>query len=167
VKDPRTRITEVVGGRGTLATRLETVNAALAQIAENPIVGSGFDRESTDVFAGRQVHSMPILAWQGGGLLVLVGLFGVIWLSLRVVRPGKRPFSRRIRAIRAALLGATCAMVINGLAQPFLYKRFGWIPVALIFSRPILARAPRRATARHLEAHEPSTDPIPMAGAHP
>ncbi|MEX2551629.1 MAG: hypothetical protein WD627_01310 [Actinomycetota bacterium] len=141
IKDPRTRLSEVVGGRGTLSTRFRTIKSALEDIAENPLVGRGFDRESTDVFRGRQVHSMPILAWHAGGLLVLTGLFGVIFLSLRIVRPGRAgTTSWRLKVIRAGLLGSTCAMIVNGLAQPFLYKRFGWIPVALIFSRPILQR---------------------------
>ena len=145
IKDPGTRLSEVVGGQGTLSTRLETIRVALEDIAENPIVGRGFDHESTDVFEGGQVHSMPILAWQAGGLLVLVGLSGVIWLSLRIVWRRGDPTSARLGAIRAGLFGATCAMIVNGLAQPFLYKRFGWIPVALIFSQPVLVRATRAA----------------------
>jgi hypothetical protein len=161
-KDPRIRLTEVVGGQGTLSTRLRTIKSALEDIAENPLVGRGFDHESTDVFQGGQVHSMPILAWQAGGLLVLLGLSGVIWLSLRIVRRGKVVMSWRLRAIRAGLLGSTCAMIVNGFAQPFLYKRFGWIPVALIFSRPMLQRATRTAGS-NLTPYKPGAEQAPAA----
>jgi hypothetical protein len=103
---------------------------------------------------------MPILAWHAGGLLVLTGLFGVIFLTLRIVRPGKAAASWKLRVIRAGLLGSTCAMIVNGLAQPFLYKRFGWIPVALIFSRPILQRATASAM---LKPPGPPGDAAPAA----
>jgi hypothetical protein len=156
IKDPRIRLSEVVGGEGTLSTRLWTINSAIDDIAESPLIGKGFDHESTDVFEGGQVHSMPILAWQGGGLLVLLGLAGMIWLSFGIVRPGRSKTTFRLRAIRAGLLGSTCAMVVNGLAQPFLYKRFGWIPVALIFSRPILHRPARVPRSPELKPSKPA-----------
>jgi hypothetical protein len=160
VKDPRTRLSEVVGGRGTLSTRFRTIRSAIEDIAENPLVGRGFDRESTGVFHGHQVHSMPILAWHAGGLLVLTGLFGLIFLSLRIARPGRSATSWKLRVIRAGLLGSTCAMIVNGLAQPFLYKRFGWIPVALIFSRPILQKA---APSANPKVSGPPGEPDPAA----
>lgn len=150
IKDPRTRLTEVIEGQGTLSTRVETMKVALEDIAENPLVGRGFDHESTDVFKGGQVHSMPILAWQAGGLLVLLGLAGVIWLSVRITWPRRLLMSPALAAIRAGLLGATCSMIVNGLAQPFLYKRFGWIPVAMIFSQPMLQLATRQARRNDL-----------------
>jgi hypothetical protein len=165
VKDPRTRLSEVLGGSGTLASRLETIDAALEDIADNPVVGLGFDHGSTDVFEGGQVHSMPILAWQGGGLPVLLGLCGIVWLSWRVAWPGRTPMSSTLRAIRSGAVGAIAAMVINGLAQPFLYKRFGWIPVALVFSPPILSAveaASRRS--RRESTHGTGIEPMSAAG---
>jgi hypothetical protein len=166
IKDPRTRLTEVVGGQGTLSTRLETIKAAFEDIAENPLVGRGFDHESTDVFQGGQVHSMPVLAWQAGGILVLFGLFGVVWVSMRIVWPSRSAMSGDLRAIRAGLLGATCAMIVNGLAQPFLYKRFGWIPVALVFSQPILSRATQAAKDSRLNRLHPEYAQAPEVSSH-
>lgn len=167
VKDPKTRLAEVVGSQGTLETRLRTVESAVEDIAQNPLIGTGFDHESSDVFEGGQVHSMLILAWHAGGLLVFAGLFSLLCLSCRIAWPGKASMSRRLRAIRAGLLGATCAMIVNGIPQPFLYKRFGWIPVALIFSQPILARAvrPGRDTRTKTPPSAGVSAAPPMVGA--
>jgi O-antigen ligase len=134
------------GRGGSVFTRLEGYGAAFARIRSDPFVGVGLDEASSVEATGDKLaHNMFLNTWLSGGVLALVGL--VIMLS-GALRMGVRAVQQASdRSLAASLLAAYVGFLVDGLGEPILFVRYGWMPVALLAALRAQQIAAARRTA--------------------
>ncbi len=146
------RISEVRGSNGTVAARFDGFEVAWTRIGENPFVGVGFEFEP--LRAGGDIsdviHNAFLNTWYQGGLLALIGLLFIIVSCLRAgVQATVGATTPRERMLAGSLVGSFAAYLAFGLAQPTLYVRYGWVPVALVLAlRAVQRRRDGTLTAK-------------------
>lgn len=120
--------------RDTLVTRLGTYEQAWHRIENEPLLGTGFDKKSSEVYVGTSgatfvVHNQFLGVWYQGGVLALIGLtilLGSIGaLTWRVSRGGVDTLLGR--GLRAGFMG----FLVVGLSEPVLYQRYWLVPALL------------------------------------
>lgn len=119
----------------TLTIRLSTYSAALHQIADDPIIGTGLTTASKNVVDGYDVHNMLLKSWYDAGVVAFIGVLVLLVSVLKTV-----PWLlRRVTAIadrqQAAAFGsAFLVFIVFALFNPILYKRYGWVIAVLLFA---------------------------------
>ena len=94
--------------------RQVAVQDALVQIAERPVVGSGFE------FA-LEAHSVYLQVWVAAGVVGLIGFARLAWSSVRVIRKLRNsPFS-------AALMATFIGYLATGATSTVLWDRYVWL----------------------------------------
>lgn len=144
VQTPLARIDVAAGAGGTFASRVQTYEQALWSIGLDPIVGQGLAQGPTRT--GYEVHSLLLGAWYQTGIVGMLGIFlivvgGVATAIVAARRHSEPPFS----LVVAGLVGSYAGFLVLGLAQPILYQRYAWVPLALLLA---LAARPRRRSPR-------------------
>jgi O-antigen ligase len=125
----------------TFNDRRKTYRVAITRIEENPVVGIGLSRETTD--AAQWVHNIFIGSWYTTGVLGLVGMILIFaaaaraaWSSIISARSAEE------QALSLALACSFVAFLVFLMSEPALFIRYGWVSVALVFSmRAIQANA--------------------------
>jgi hypothetical protein len=154
IVSPWTRLTtttSVAGGTGlaeqqaTLWRRIETLRTGWTTVEDHPIFGAGKNPDGVALAHGTYVHNTLLGAWAGLGLLAMVGL--VLCLAAPFVATHQllrlRP---NIRTLVIGLTGGAVAFAIYALANPSLYRRYGWVPALFL-----LALSPQALPRRALE----------------
>jgi hypothetical protein len=78
-------------GESTLEIRLQTLYYAWERIKEAPFLGNGLDLPGQFNYSGMQPHSIFLLAWQTGGILLLLGSIIFFFDGIgRMVKSGMR-----------------------------------------------------------------------------
>jgi len=135
---PLQRLNTVVSAEdasGTFWSRMEINAVAWRRIQASPVVGVGLDSESSLAVLDAQVHNSLLGVWYEAGLL---GLLGLAFLLVAVIACGRR-VANRARSmpewlLAVSLFSSCLTWVIYGMANPVLYKRYGWIAAVLILS---------------------------------
>lgn len=154
---------------GSGEARLEEMKAAWARIAENPLVGTGFDPAGTGVtilYRGQpaitQMHGAPIAAWYEGGIFALVGLMVTIaalaaagWRGLAAAN-GEDEL-----VVGWALFAAFSAWIVYSLSNALYFQEWGWISGAMLVAWAVncagVPQALSRRAASSVGAEVPST----------
>jgi O-antigen ligase len=144
-----TTTTSVAGGTGlaqqqaTLWRRIDTLRIGWTTIKEHPIFGAGKNPDGVALAHGTYVHNTLLGAWAGLGLLATVGL--ILCLAAPFVATHQllrlRP---NIRTLVIGLTGGAVAFTVYALANPSLYRRYGWVPALFLVALSPQA-LPRRA----------------------
>jgi O-antigen ligase len=133
---PLERIERVRQEGGTISSRLETYQSAVARIEENPVVGVGLRAGGAPTDTGFQVHNSLLGAWYEGGLLAALGLVVVVGSSAGVALAARgQAKTNEQRLLATALLACFLAYLTFGLGAPTLYSRYGWVPIALVLAQ--------------------------------
>lgn len=117
--------------------RMESLQIAMSDIAQNPIVGSGVEKAGT---AGLMyipsanakylgTHNSPIQFWHAMGLL---GVGGWLWMFAGILR--RLMQARRVASSRQYInvhLAMLAVLFLAGNLHPFLFVRFFYVPVYL------------------------------------
>lgn len=142
--------TSTVGGNGlahqqaSLWFRIRTLKTGWTTIRDHPIFGAGENPDGVALAHGTYVHDTPIGAWAGLGFLALIGVilcFAAPFVSARGLLRGRPD----IRPLVIGLTGAVTAFTVYALANPTLYRRYGWLPGLLVIALAQPAFARRRA----------------------
>lgn len=70
-------------GQSTAAIRIESIKAAIREIRNHPIAGSGLNISSMYTDIDLQPHNLFILAWLTGGLFLLIFFLCLFYLQLK------------------------------------------------------------------------------------
>jgi hypothetical protein len=126
---------------GSGGVRIETVKRALPRIADNPVVGKGFDTAggSVDVItAGHstayQVHDALIAVWYEGGILALAGFLIVVVAMARSAWLALTAGGQVDAAIGLAVFAAFIAFMIYAMTAPFYFQEYGWLAGVLLIA---------------------------------
>jgi len=134
-------VQEKSGNTYTVGTRIETYEAALRGIGENPFVGVGLDEKSAAATEGRLVHNMLLLQWYEGGVLSFLGLL-IIFATIGAIgwRTAREAVSYPEFRICIALLFSFIAFVVNSMASPEAHHRDAWMFAALLVAMEAVRR---------------------------
>jgi O-antigen ligase len=145
----------------TLNTRLRTYKAAWHRIEQSPLLGSGLDLPSAQIYDPQsgnsfQVHNLFLGRLYDSGILGLAGI--LVLVTCLGVAGWRLVISSPDRYLSLALFAGFVAYVAADMSEPSLYKRYSLVPAFLIIAF--------RAVAIRLEAHrpEPVAEPAPTAG---
>lgn len=150
---PFGRVDGVIGGGGTLASRLATYEQAWWFISLDPMVGAGLDQGTLP--GGYVVHSYLFSSLFEGGI---VGTLGLLVISVSALATGVRASTNAVtdgqRQLAVALVAALAAFGTLGLVQPLLLQRWAWVPTALLIAMHAqqLVRLTRKPLERTREA---------------
>ena len=136
VISPLQRLDRVIAANdpsATFWTRMEVNGIAWARIVSSPLVGVGLDSQSSLAIPDSQVHNSLLGSWYEAGLLGFIG-FGTLLITVMACA---RKAANRARdltewGIVVGLLASCVSWITYGMANPVLYKRYGWIPAVLI-----------------------------------
>jgi hypothetical protein len=124
---PLARLSATTGNEGadanTLATRLKTDTAALAEIRRDPWSGTGLDAASGVVTESFDAHNLPLLLWLQGGLAVVLGF---VCILIAAVRQWRRSASPPMAGVLGA---ATLAMLTFAMTAPLINQVYFWLPL--------------------------------------
>jgi O-antigen ligase len=144
--------TSTAGGTGlahqqaTLWFRIRTLRTGWTTVRDHPLFGVGENPDGVALAHGTYVHDTPLGAWAGLGLLAMIGVilcFAAPFVSVRGLlraRPDIRP-------LVIGLTGAVTAFTVYALANPTLYRRYGWLPALFVIALAQPALAWRRAAS--------------------
>lgn len=131
-------------GEGTAGSRVEGFRYVWDRVRDDPFTGSGFPAAEIAGDAPLLPHNIVLFAWLGGGVgaaIGVVGLLGVgVVVALRTVGTSRVTRAARVSAVAAGALGAAVATAVVTTAQPFLYKRYLWVPLAVAVAVRMLGR---------------------------
>jgi O-antigen ligase len=174
---PVQRLQQVTGtyvsqpGAGSAQDRIAIARAMWPRILENPLVGTGLDKQGsaiTVISAGAsttlQAHGAPLTPWYEAGIfgllgyiVLVVGTLTVGWRSMKTAR------TQDDQVIGLALLTSFIAFIVFTATSPFYFQAYGWFSSVLIVAwlyrsdarQPVPAsdvatpdRQPARLTAR-------------------
>lgn len=124
------------GQYSTSGSRIETYQAALAKIAESPIVGQGFDAISSIADGVYPAHNILIGSLYQGGLFVAAAIL------IMLLRPlAGRWLTLDTSMLTTQLFAAYMAMTFFAMTAPNLFNRYLWLPVALLVAGQCLHAA--------------------------
>jgi O-antigen ligase len=133
----------------TLNTRMDASEAAWSEIQGSPVVGVGLTRAGAETATGLPVHNIFLAAWFQAGILGLLGVLAIAafaidagWRAMRAARGEEE------RAMARALFASVLAFLLFAQAQPVLFQRYGWIPVALLVALRAQQASAGRAVVR-------------------
>lgn len=136
----------------TIDTRIETYQAAMSSIFQNPLIGAGIGPDTGATITGYVVHNLLLASLYEGGLLFFAGqlliLFVIAYQAIKLIN--NLAVEKEI-IFAKALLASYMAFLILGLAQPIYYNRFEWVGAALIFTLNTISE--RRRHARQMIAY--------------
>jgi O-antigen ligase len=118
--------------------RLTLISDTWKLIQEKPITGVGMDqRNSEDQVSSLQtklqVHNTFLLAWVGGGILNLVGIFLIYLISLKYsLTVIISHLSKKYHPFMVGLAASFIGWAVIDVAQPSTYSRYTWITVAVL-----------------------------------
>jgi hypothetical protein len=122
---------------GSVAVRGELNDVAIASIIESPLIGTGFDRKSSEIeVQGRPrsgIHSLYYKLLYEAGVLGFIGMLAIFVLaahqalSMTQYMRGKPGDWMPI-----GLLGSMVVLWADAVYSPPLFERFFWAPFALI-----------------------------------
>jgi O-antigen/teichoic acid export membrane protein/O-antigen ligase len=145
----------------TLFTRVDSYEAAWADIQDSPLIGVGLAPEAPNTETGLGVHNMFLAAWFQAGILAAIGLvmiaaaaFAMGWRAVAAARDAGE------RNVASALFAALVAFFLFGQAQEVLFQRYGWVSVALVVALRAQQRA-RVAAPAAAFARETGRMPVP------
>ncbi len=116
----------------TLSSRIQTYEVALERIAEDPIVGQGFDTVGSTTATGEVVHNIFLAVWYEGGGLAMLGILLTVAGVLRVAWLARvRGRLQKNHSVSSALVASIAAGLVFSLGNPMLFQRYLWAPVFL------------------------------------
>lgn len=141
---------------GSAQRHLDTITFAWPRIRSDPIVGAGLDR------ANLLVHSAPVVAWYGGGILALVGfllVFGAVFSygwSAALATPNDAD-----RMLAWALVCAVVAFFVFLANQPLFLEPYGFVASALVvaWGRRVASPSASTSAATRTVARSPRSLP--------
>jgi O-antigen ligase len=136
---PGARIASVFSSPGesgaTFALRLQTFDEAWRWIWSSPLLGAGFDIESSTKAVGGSVHNLVLATWFEGGIFALTGVVLVLLAASRTAwRAWTASRSLESKRLAAALLAASGSAVAFSMGNPILTQRYTWAPVFLVIA---------------------------------
>jgi hypothetical protein len=140
-------------GQDTFDTRVRTYAAAWRSIERDPVLGSGLDVVSSEIYdsdTGQyyQVHNLFLGRLYDSGILGLAGIVTVVAIIARIAWGLVRTSPDRYLAV--TLFAGFVAYVGTEMSEPSLYKRYSLVPVFLIIA--LRAITLRLASAREVSA---------------
>jgi hypothetical protein len=144
--------TSRAGGTGlahqqaTLWFRIRTLRTGWTTVRDHPLFGAGANPDTVALADGTYVHDTPLGAWAGLGLLTMIGVllcFAAPFVSAR----GLLRLRPDIRPLVIGLVGAVTAFTVYALANPTLYRRYGWLPALFVIALAQPAFAWRRPSS--------------------
>jgi hypothetical protein len=152
--------TSTAGGTGlahqqaTLWTRIRTLETGWETIKAHPLFGAGQNPDGVGLAHGTYVHDTPLGAWAGLGFLAMIGV--ILCLAAPFVSAkGLLRARPDIKPLVIALTGAAATFTGYALANPALYRRYGWVSALFLFALAQPALAWRRAAAGRVPADAP------------
>jgi|GEM_PF-729796 len=121
----------------TLWSRVETYRAAVERFTKNPLVGTGFDSESSRLqtrLGTHEAHNLFLGALYRGGMLAGIGMVVVV---VTVVASSVRGLSRSSgtnQFLGIALTASFVAFLAFGMTAIIVYQRYGWVSAALLLA---------------------------------
>jgi O-antigen ligase len=157
---PGSRIRTTTSEEGSLSSRVDIIEQAASRIVSNPILGVGPIPGGTPIDGadGPQVHNPWLATWFEAGIFGLAGFSVIVMGAISIGVRATRSSDSTARALALGLAWAFATYLIFGLAQPTLYVRYGWIPVALLAA--LWAQTRREAGDEDTHPHEPSSKPL-------
>ncbi len=160
-------------GQDTFDTRIRTYATAWRTIEHNPILGTGLDVASSDIYDPNtgtyyQVHNLFLGVLYEAGILGVAGIITVLAAFVRAAWALVRSSPDRYLAM--ALFAGLVAYIGTEMSEPSLYKRYSLVPVFLITAlralthRLSFARVFDRASTPMARDHAPPTPsatPVP------
>ena len=123
------------GDEGSLFTRVDGYRDAWARIREDPLIGVGLDEESnTQVLEGHLVHNIIVNPWFSAGLAGVIGIVTIIFAGFAIARSVLRNAAFEDMRLASAMLASYVAFVVFAMAEPILFVRYGWFPVAMLIA---------------------------------
>ena len=165
-RTPAERLLQVTGQTdqiSTMATRLETVQAAWEGIRRDALVGVGLDDASgvtSIVLDGETLtHDLPLRAWYQGGLALVLA---VVLVYLHVARGLVLAMRRGVAATEASVLGV---MLSFALTSATLQQPYFWLVATAASASLSASRARLRARDEPRGAARPAVRTAPAVGA--
>ncbi|WP_033541950.1 O-antigen ligase family protein [Planococcus sp. CAU13] len=117
----------------TMMSRLLTYQAGMSEIANNPVVGVGFDGKETET--GFEVHNIFLGALYQGGIFSFLGMIIICMTILKIGYCNvKNSHTKLIFNLSLAVFISFICMLVFGMTGQFLYQRYAWIPAALLLA---------------------------------
>ena len=117
----------------TSESRIEVYRLAWKSISKDPLVGVGTGPYAGITETGDVVHNFLLLNWYESGVFGFLGIL-IILVSLAIfgIKVIRISCLNNDFILSTSLFASYLAFLVIGLAQPVYFKRFGWIPAALI-----------------------------------
>ncbi|MGK6321612.1 O-antigen ligase family protein [Sphingomonas sp. DT-51] len=112
---------------GTFTGRVALIDDAWSMIAQHPFGGVGVDQHRVVSKLKAPVHNMYLLVWVEGGLVALLGWFGMLVVLVMVALSTLR----RERDVAGLVLAVLVTFLIFSAASPHMYARLWSVPVIL------------------------------------
>ncbi len=119
--------TSGASGTSTLEARVISVEYGWERIKESPLFGHGLDALGRQTSINLEPHNMIVLAWQAGGIVLLV--LSIIFLAISIkylILAVRKRLALGIVVILATWLGL--------MTQPLIYERSVLAPLFLVFA---------------------------------
>lgn len=126
---------------GTFSDRMSLIHEAIGIANRNILVGLGIDQYRVVSAYGAPVHNTYLLVLSEGGLLSLIGLFGLLLTGLYIGWRALSDPGMRMAGGLAITVIMMFALAMNGFAH--IYARFWAVPMDLVLALGAMASSRR------------------------
>jgi hypothetical protein len=147
--------------QGTVWTRWHSIKDAWTVIQNHPVMGVGANPDELVVGVQRRnVHSTPLATWAAMGFIAMLGVVaGFVCAAVVTVQAASRA-PPELAGLARALAAAFVVYCVFALGNPALYRRHGWIAVALAVVIGHLGRTSDSASLPQADSGTPRDDAV-------